>query len=126
VAIFWDADERSRIEDGIARYPAESGHCAALARIVYAVAQPRDERVRGLLVRPVTPARFLAVRAPLRKQWAAHTLVETQEHRVDALTGADGCPAHAYLAVHFLFPETLVVGEVDVSTIDPWIQEEQA
>lgn len=30
MAIFWDADERSQIEDGIARYPAESGHCAAL------------------------------------------------------------------------------------------------
>lgn len=93
---------------------------------MYAIAQPKDERARGLLIRPVTPARFLAVRAPLRKQWAAHTIVETQEHRVDALTGADGCPAHAYLAVHFLFPEALFVGEVDVSTIDPWIQEEQA
>jgi hypothetical protein len=31
MAIFWDADERSRIERGIARYPASSGHCAALA-----------------------------------------------------------------------------------------------
>jgi len=126
MTIAWEADERSRIEDGIARYPAESGHCAALARIVYAVAQPRDERARGLLVRPVTAARFLAVRAPLRKPWAAHTLVETQEHRVDALTGADGCPAHAYLTDHFLFPEALVISEVDVTRIDPWIQEEQA
>jgi hypothetical protein len=125
VAIPWDADDRSAIEAGIARYPADSGHCAALARVVHRVALPRDERTRGLSIRPAGAARFLAVRKPLRKQWAAHVLVETQEHRVDALTGADGCPASDYLAEHFWFPERLAVHEVDVSTIDTWIQQEE-
>jgi hypothetical protein len=123
VAIRWEPDERAQVEDGIARYPVESNHCAALARIVHRLASPRDDRTRGLQIRPKSPARWIVLKrgAP---RWASHTLVETQEHRVDALTGADGWSAAQYIEDHYRFPEALQAHEVDVYSIDPWIEEE--
>ncbi|MFO0763010.1 MAG: hypothetical protein U0359_41625 [Byssovorax sp.] len=124
MTIAWEPDDQRRIEAGIERYPAESNRCAALARIVYAVAQPRDERTRGIQITP-SAAPWLVLRKPLRRQWGSHTLIETQEHRVDALTGAGGCPAAEYLEAHFKFAQALIVRDVDVNTVDPWIEQEE-
>ena len=124
MTIAWEPDEQGQIEAGIARYPAESNRCAALARIVYAVAQPKDERTRGIQITP-NAAPWLVLRKPLPKKWGSHTLVETQEHRVDALTGAGGCPAPDYLEAHFKHAAALLVRDVDVSTIDTWIEQEE-
>ncbi len=41
---------------------------------------------------------------------------------MDALTGAGGHPAAAYVTEFWEHPETLRLSEVDVSTIDPGIQ----
>jgi hypothetical protein len=53
------------------------------------------------------------------------TLVETAGHNADALTGADGCPSERYLEQHFQFHHAIRVRDVDVFTVDTWIEEEQ-
>ena len=57
--------------------------------------------------------------------WYSHTLVETVGHDADALTGADGCPSEQYLEQHFQFHEFIQIREVDVFTVDTWIEEEE-
>lgn len=54
--------------------------------------------------------------------WASHTYVETHEHAVDALTGADGHEPAGYLAKYFRYAEVLETVDVDVYQVDPGIQ----
>lgn len=56
--------------------------------------------------------------------WFSHTLVETRNHDVDALTGPEGHAAEAYLERYWHFHEQLDVREVDVETIDPGIEDD--
>jgi len=123
MAIDWDPAERAEIEAGIEKYPAGSKRCAALARVVLRVARPRDEQARGIQLRPIDDAPWLILkedhaRRDLPRIWASHTLVETQRHDVDALTGSDGCAAEQYLGRYFEFPLAIGLQEVDVSTVD--------
>ena len=45
------------------------------------------------------------------------------QHSVDALTGADGCSAPAYLDTHWEYADHLEVHDVDVDAIDPGIED---
>lgn len=124
MAIEWVNEERSRVAAAMDLYPVSSGRCARLARIVYGVAQPRDATTRGLQILPPTAARFVIPKHDPNPQWISHTLVETMEHRVDALTGTDGTVAANYMAKHWEYCDYLRVQEVDVFSVDPEIEEE--
>ena len=124
MAVDWEPEERAAIERGIVQHPVTSNRCAALARIVYRIAQPRDGQTRGIQIHPKTPARWILPKRPLPRLWGTHTLIETQEHRVDALTGADGCASERYLEEHYRYPQALAAHDVDVFSVDPWIEEE--
>lgn len=126
MAVPWNEDERARVEEGIRQHPVPSGRCAALARVVFMVGQERDAATRGRQVRPprMSAARFVVPKVPHPPQWVSHTFVETHAHAVDALTGASGCPAAAYLETHWEYPDHLEVHDVDVETVDPGIQDE--
>src|SRR5690606_17105817 len=95
----WTPDERNTVEGAIKRHPAESGECAALARVIFKVGQTRDETTRGRQVRPAETlrARWIIPKHPAVRAWASHTFVETHKHAVDALAGADGCDPARYL-----------------------------
>jgi hypothetical protein len=125
VTLEWTPEERTQVEAGIARYPAESGRCAALARIIYRLALPKDKQTRGIQLSGAHQARWLILKRDRPRQWKTHTLVETARHDADALTGPDGCPTEQYLERHFQFPEAIAVRDVDVFTVDPWIEEEE-
>ncbi len=126
MAVDWNESERATVEDGIRRFPVASGRCAALARVVFAVGQERDAATRGRQVRPSkkSAARFVVPKVPHPPRWGSHTFVEAHEHAVDALTGADGCSAPAYLETHWQYADHLEVHDVDVDAVDPGIQDE--
>jgi hypothetical protein len=94
MAVDWSEQERAIVEKGIEDHDMGSGRCAALARIVYRVAKPRDPGARAVHVRPAAGARWLVPRrredGPPIPVWYAHTYVETERHAVDAVTKADG------------------------------------
>jgi hypothetical protein len=48
-------------------------------------------------------------------EWTHHVNVETCDHYVDALAGADGCPSANYLDKFFAYPDGLVIEDVDLS-----------
>jgi hypothetical protein len=124
MAVDWTEQERTAIENGIAEHGIDTGRCAALARIVYRIAKPRDPDARALHVRPAAGARWLVPKEPRVPYWGSHTYVETEEHAVDAVAGADGHhPADRYLQDYWEFSATLRVSEVDPATIDPGIQD---
>lgn len=124
MSIDWTDTERLRVEQGIADHPIDSGRCAALARVVHGVAKPRDPDVRGVQIRPRMPARWLVPKHPHVPYWFSHTLVETQEHDVDALTGPDGHRADAYLETYWHFHARIDARTVDLATIDPGIEDD--
>ena len=123
MSIDWSAGERTQITGALARFPIESGRFAALARVVYQVAQPRDSETHGLLVLPVGAARFVVPKHVPRPRWGSHTLVETMQHRVDALTGVEGTSTGSYLSEHWEYPECLRVTQIDVFSVDPGIED---
>ena len=126
VPIGWSPEERAEVEAGIVRYPAESPHCAALARIIHRLAMPKDERTRGIQLSQSGDGNpWLVLKRGHPRRWWTHTLVETVGHDADALTGADGCPSQQYLERHFQFHEGIVVREIDVLTVDTWIEQEE-
>lgn len=125
VSIDWTPEERAKVEEGIARYPAESKRCAALARIIYRLALPKDEQTQGLQLYAMPPARYLELKRDSPRVWDSHTLVETTGHRADALTGADGCASEEYLEQHFEYHRQIHSRKIDVFTVDPWIEEEE-
>ena len=116
------AADRRTIEAALKRFPAESGMCAPLARVVFAVAKPSDPAATGLQVRARGTARFILTKHPAVHVWHSHTLVRTKAHHVDALTGPAGCEVEEYLDVHWSHPEALEMLEVDVSAVDPGVQ----
>ncbi len=124
MAVEWTSDEREEVEAAMGRFPAESGYCAALARVVHRVGRARDEASRGLQVRPKAPARFVQPKRQLPSVWYSHTFVETHAHAVDALTGVDGYESTRYLIEFWRFPDALEIIDVDVEFVDPAIQDE--
>lgn len=124
VAIAWTDDERETVAAGIARHGVTTGRCAALARVVYAVAQQKDPNARTVRMRPPKGAPWLVPKTSRIPYWNAHVYVETREHAVDAVTGSDGySPASAYVRDHWEFAAFLRIEEVDPATIDPSIQQ---
>lgn len=127
MAIDWSEQERTIIEQGIENHGIRTGRCAALARIVYTVAKPRDQGARAVHVRPAPGARWLVPKSreegPRIPYWGAHTYVETERHAVDAVTGANGySPADGYLQHYWEWSDMMRVREVDPATIDPGLQ----
>ncbi len=118
----WLIEQRSTIEDAMRRFPAESGKCAALARVVLGVAQPVDPDAMGIQVKPRTAAPYILPKNSRGRCWHSHTLVRTQAHHVDVLTGADGCEHQRYLEEYFQYPEALQLLSVDVLSVDVGIQ----
>ena len=125
MAVGWNERERATVEDGVSRHPVASGRCAALARVVFAVGWQRDPATRGRQVRPPkrSAARFVVPKVPHPPRWGTHTFVESHHHAVDALTGADGCSALAYLDTHWEYADHLEVHHVDVDAVDPGIED---
>jgi hypothetical protein len=124
VGLKWSAIEQGEIERGIARHPVESGRCAALARVVYAVAQPGDPDAGGLQVLPKSAARFVVPKHDPKPRWGSHTLVETRRHCVDALTGASGTLTGTYLSEHWEYVEHIHMVSVDVFAVDVGIEDD--
>lgn len=123
MAIDWTDEEREKVEGGIAKHGIQTGRCAALARVVYPVAQQRDPKARALRMRPPKGATWLVPKASRIPHWKAHVYVETREHAVDAVTRSDGySPASTYVKDHWDFAEVMRVEEVDPATVDPGIQ----
>lgn len=123
MGIDWTHEERNTVEQGIVAHGIGTCRCASLARIVYAVAKPRDHRARGVQILPPRGALWLVPKLPHNiPRWGAHTYVETQAHAVDAVTGASGYSAETFLADHWEFSATIRKTEVDPATIDPGIQ----
>lgn len=122
VSIRWRGTEKKRVEAALRRYPAESGMCAPLARLVFDVARQDDATATGVQIRPRGSARYILTKYPTKHVWHSHTLVRTRAHHIDALTGADGCAQGDYLAVHWEHPEALEALEVDVADVDPGVQ----
>jgi hypothetical protein len=124
VAIPWTDPDRLSVAQAIADHPIDSGRCAALARRVLAVAMPIDTNARGVQLKPRAPARWLVPKHPHVPYWSSHTLIETREHDVDAITGPDGHRADAYLEHFWHFPDRIDARTVDVATIDPGIEDD--
>jgi len=122
VSLSWHDPDKETIEQALRRFPAESGMCAPLARVVLSVARPIDAAATGLQVKPKTPARYILPKHPRVSVWYSHTLVRTREHHVDALTGAGGCEHDIYLQTHWNYPEALRLNSVDVNTVDAGVQ----
>jgi hypothetical protein len=125
MALHWTPQERTRIEEGIIRYPATSNHCAALARIIHGLAAPKHENTRGIQLSGANGEPWLILKRGEPRKWATHTLVEAAQHNADALTGADGCLSMQYLDTYFHHPKDIQVQTVDVFTVDTWIEEEE-
>jgi hypothetical protein len=123
VAIQWTKNERSDVEQGIIDHPLRSGRCAALARVVHKIATATDPGAHGIQIRPPRGARFLVPKQPHVPIWYSHTLVTTQGHDVDAITGADGYDARDYLKQYWEHHDLLIVQTVDVDTVDPGIED---
>lgn len=124
VGLDWSTTEQGEIERGIGRHPVESGRCAALARVVHVIAQPRDPDVSGLQVLPKSAARFVVPKHDPKPRWGSHTLVETRRHCVDALTGASGTIAEMYLSDHWEYVEHIHMVSVDVFAVDVGIEDD--
>ena len=110
------------LHDGMDRFDVRSGRCQALARIVFRVAAGRDAPM-GRQVYP-RGGWWVVPRIPNPPQWATHTFVETREHSVDAMTGPAGHAAERYLPDYWQHHEYLAIRDVDVTSVDPGIQEE--
>ena len=106
-------------------HPAQSGRCAALARRTYPVACKEDpQRPQGIHLKPRGGARYIIALAGAGIYWASHTLVETRQHALDALTGPDGFPVEEYLKNYFEYSDCIqYIGGVDLHAIDPGIQD---
>jgi hypothetical protein len=122
MSLKWRAPQQARIEAGMRRFPAESGMCAPLARVVLAVAVEEDPLATGVQIKPRAPARYVNPRHSKVRFWYSHTLVCTRAHHVDALTGVEWCEQARYLEVHWRYPEELMVEAVDVAEVDPGVQ----
>jgi hypothetical protein len=125
VAVDWKPEERARVEQAIARNPVDSGRCAVLARRVLSIGLERDPSSCARHIRPRTAARYVVPKLDPSPRWGSHTYAEVHAHGVDALTGAPGTAAAAYLEQHWKYAELLVVEEVDADKIDPGLQELQ-
>lgn len=124
MAIDWDEKRRALISTAMARFPVSSGRCAALARVVFEASKDDDPDTEGLQVVPRNAARYVVPKHPEKPRWFSHTLVQTKLHRVDALTGVDGCPAPGYLERHWEYPDALDLKRVDLYAIDPDIEDD--
>lgn len=123
MAIDWTEEERRVVEAGIAEHGANTSRCAALARIVHPVARQRDPRARAIRMLPPKGATWLVPRTDRVPFWRSHVYVETREHAVDAVTGADGhFPASGYVATHWEFAALMRIAEVDPAMVDPGLQ----
>jgi hypothetical protein len=123
MAVKWTDDEHHKVAKAIADHGLKSKRCAAVARVVYGVAKPKDEKTRGIQMQAPPGARFMIPKEPRIPQWNSHTYVETQEHAVDAVTGPHGHAAATYREDRWKWSETFLVREVDVTTVDPGIED---
>lgn len=112
--IDWGDERRERVRDILHHHPAGSNACATAAREILPHAVAIDGRAHALVIEP---KRGFYVLPRNGLKWTHHVTVEVARHRVDALTGVDGCPARTYLDAYFQFPEELRVRPVQV---DEW------
>jgi hypothetical protein len=112
MAIPWSTRQKSTVKNVLSKYPADSSKCANAARDILPVAESVDSSSRPRLIKPKNPfARWLGA----GMEWTHHVNVETCDHYVDALAGADGCPSANYLDKFFAYPDGLVIEDVDLS-----------
>ena len=118
----WTEGERTQVEEGMRTHPIESGKCAALARLVAAVASGGGRTTSGHQVRPLT-GRFIVPKHAAPPCWASHTFARTEDHEVDVLTTGTGTPRALYLETHWEHADFLTVVDVDLLQVDPGIQQ---
>jgi hypothetical protein len=125
MTLTWTPENLQKLQTAMAQYPASSGQCTALARQVYRVACEEDpQKPQGVHLKPKGSARYIVALAGRGIYWASHTLIETRQHALDALTGPPGFPAGAYLGAHFENPDHIqTLHGVDLDAIDPGIQD---
>jgi hypothetical protein len=122
MAISWNDDQRALVERALHKYSWKGDRCAAAARAVLPVAKEIDRTAYGLLITGRDEAPFILTKEPKRRKFDYHVLVEAEEHRVDAITGADGWNAAEYLNRYWQYPKELNVEPVDVYTVDVGIE----
>ncbi len=124
MAVDWSEAEHRAVANGIQKFGIHSGMCAALARVVYAIAVEGKRDARGVQLKCKKPVRYLLPKKPHVPRWGAHTYVETQEHAVDAVTGPDGYQAASYVNDYWHWDDkSYEQVEVDVATVDPGIED---
>lgn len=124
MTIDWTNEERTLVQNGIAKHGLETGRCAALARVIHPVALRKDPKTRAIQLRPPKGATWLIPKSSDIPHWKAHVYVDTCEHAVDAVTGSDGyAPSNTYVETHWEFAEFLRIEHVDPATVDPGIQD---
>ena len=88
------------------------------------IATQGDANARGVQLKPRAPARWLVPKHSHFPYWSSHILIETREHDVDAITGPEGHRADAYLDKFWQFPDRIDARPVDVTAIDPGIEDD--
>lgn len=123
--LHWTPEQQQDLQEAMASYPATSGHCSALARRAFAIAHQADaSTTRGVQLTPRGGARYLVARQGGGIYWYSHTLVETRDHDLDALTGPPGHDANTYLDHYFESVDLIEVRtDVDLTSIDPGLQQ---
>ena len=112
MALNWSPTQRSSVEQALRDFPLLSGECANLARRILPIAVALDPAAQALVIAP-RRGRFVCQRGSSHR-WFHHVTTATADHRVDALTGIDGCPKEAYLSAYFHFPEELQITPTDL------------
>ena len=105
MTVAWSDEQRNQVQDALTHHPLDSGQCAALARALLPVAVELDPGAHNVLLTP-TSGRYLVLRDRPRR-WYYHATTAVANHRVDALTGADGHSATTYLPHYFLYDDTI-------------------
>jgi len=120
MAVSWNAQQRTRIEDTFKRHPLGDHRCADAAREVIVVARELDDASCGRVIRSRLPsARYVLPKTfTPTPYWTHHVTVAVTGHCVDGLTGAQGEPAETYLVQHFKRPDLHVIEDVDLDQDD--------
>lgn len=123
--IRWNTRQLREVQAALNKFHAGSSKCAAAARTILPLARELDANAQGIHLRPKDAAPYLLTRSGSRK-FFHHVVVDVTKHRVDALTGPPGHPSNSYLSAYFQHPDGIAEFPVDVNTIDPGIQSDDA
>lgn len=114
----WEPMQRKAVYAILQRYPAESGRCDDAASEILPIAKECDSSARLLRIVPSAKLKRARFIVPVKRTekwgppWQEHYTTEVLFYYVDALTGADGTTASAYLKTHWKYSEDLEIQPV--------------